>query len=167
LQLADRVRLIARLTTRAHERFFLPAAPAPVRTMPLKLWRLRGHGAIPMHALRLARSRLVIVVRRFPAACFRVFPHVLEALSHATGNGAAVRHTQPHTRLTRRWVRSPYLLWTVGPCGALWAHRPRSVAGRQSGGEMPAPVPEFSTPQVSAVQLGRRRRATRPHAKVA
>jgi hypothetical protein len=32
---------------------------------------------------------------------------------------------------------------------------------------MPAAVPEIAAPQVSAVQLGRRRRATRPHAKVA
>jgi hypothetical protein len=34
-----------------------------------------------------------------PAACGDVFPHVAEALSLAPGNGAAVRHTQPHTRL--------------------------------------------------------------------
>jgi hypothetical protein len=50
-----------------------------------------------LHRVRCTRMR----DRRpaVPAACGDVFPHVAEALSLAPGNGAAVRHTQPHTRL--------------------------------------------------------------------
>jgi hypothetical protein len=63
--------------------------------LSLRSWRLRGRAAIPTLAPLLVRSRLVIVVRRFSAACGSVFSHVLEALSHAPGKGAAVRRTRP------------------------------------------------------------------------
>ena len=115
LQIADRGSLIAadNLSARA-----IPASgrTVPVRTKPLKLRRLRGRAAIPMPASRLLSLRIATVVRRFPAPCGGVFPHVAETLSLATGNGAPVRHTQPHTRLKCLWVRSCHLPWNT----ALW-----------------------------------------------
>jgi hypothetical protein len=45
----------------------------PVRTKPLKLWRLRGRAAIPTPALRPVSFRIADIVRRFPASFGGVF----------------------------------------------------------------------------------------------